>query len=279
MDKHEFLGMTADKQMWYWITEREIVRTLKEIKDPKPWTHDRIFRTTRFTNVRREDDRVTRWVRDNWRNEYVDHPDLVSMLIFARMVNRPETLAEMDVLPAWDSEYYYYALKNRVSRGLVTWGNAYMITTCGKRMEKERYVVEVAEQAAGILPENAWLKSWFQRINQIDGMGTFLTAQVIADLKNIPQHPLNSAPDFATWCASGPGSRRGINYYFGLPPETAQSEAVFQRRIAVAWTEVEPLLPAKLKDLHMQDFQNCFCEYSKYRRILDGGRAKNGYLG
>jgi hypothetical protein len=194
------------------------------------------------------------------------------------MVNRIETLKEIDFPESWDRAYLYDKLKDRVARGLVTWGNAYMITTCGKRMEKELYVVNVANDVmernmVNLLPYKSLEEThrWLQRT---DGLGSFLAAQVVADMRNACGWTHDQE-----WCASGPGSRRGINYYFGMEPEAAMSEAVFRRRIACAWEEVRPLLPAYLHDLHMQDFQNCFCEFSKYNRILNGGRAKNGYAG
>jgi hypothetical protein len=161
-----------------------------------------------------------------------------------------------------------------------------MITTCGKRMEKERYVVDVASDVMQRSMNDArnmpiTLEGWHQWLQKTDGLGSFLAAQVVADLRNAHKWGESTCgfEDAQEWCASGPGSRRGINYYFGMEPEAAMSEAVFRRRIAVAWEEVRPLLNADLQSLHMQDFQNCFCEFSKYNRILNGGRAKNGYDG
>jgi hypothetical protein len=42
-----------------------------------------------------------------------------------------------------------------------------------------------------------------------DGLGSFIAAQVVADLKYI--EPLNKRFDWQTFAASGPGSRRGLN--------------------------------------------------------------------
>ena len=50
----------------YWIKERQAIHERRKAGQPPPWTKDEILRTYRFCNVRREDDRVTRWIHENW---------------------------------------------------------------------------------------------------------------------------------------------------------------------------------------------------------------------
>ena len=63
------------KQLLYCIGEREAVRRRHDADEPRPWTKDQIFHEWSFTNVRREDDRVSDQldpgiqgieVRDRW---------------------------------------------------------------------------------------------------------------------------------------------------------------------------------------------------------------------
>jgi hypothetical protein len=77
----------------HWVSEREIIRVRKEVhKDPPAlWTHDPILRDWRFCNVRREDDRVTVWIRKNIRERFAGHEHLWFMLCAARMINWPRT--------------------------------------------------------------------------------------------------------------------------------------------------------------------------------------------
>jgi 5-hmdU DNA kinase-like protein len=58
------------------IAERELIRRRRAAGEPMPWTNDPILQTWSFTNVRREDDRVTRSVATNWREPHCDDPDL-----------------------------------------------------------------------------------------------------------------------------------------------------------------------------------------------------------
>jgi hypothetical protein len=53
------------------------------------------------------------------------------------------------------------------------------------------------------------LAYFHEQLIKFDGLGSFIAAQVIADLKYI--EPFKFAIDWWTFAASGPGSRRGLN--------------------------------------------------------------------
>ncbi|MCH9712860.1 MAG: hypothetical protein K0U20_09575, partial [Proteobacteria bacterium] len=76
------------KQMIYWITERNHIRELKECGSPKPWTNNIVMQETYFCNVNREDDKVTIWIRSNWHYDFCpEYYDLA--MIVARIFNQP----------------------------------------------------------------------------------------------------------------------------------------------------------------------------------------------
>ena len=264
----------------YWITEREHMRELKEAGEPYPYSTDEIMAHTRFTNVRREDDKVTRYLANSWwRREWSD--DMPVRMTLARMVNYIPSLEEIveayahygDLLNAAED-----VLIGRADDGLKVWSSAYTITTCGRPMGKEEYVVRhvaAAVAALGPLPSTVkTLESTHKWLMQVDGLGSFLAAQVVADLKNIPDSPLRHAPDWDTWSAPGPGSLKGLSWFY----DRKVTPSTYQQDIAAAWACIKPRLPVKLRDLHMQDVQNVFCEVSKYGRLLDGtGHARNKY--
>ena len=74
-------------QLLYFIGERKAIRIRRANGEP-PWTDDKILRDWR------EDDRVTRWIAENWRTPNADDPDLWFAMAIARFVNLPDTLAE-----------------------------------------------------------------------------------------------------------------------------------------------------------------------------------------
>jgi hypothetical protein len=134
------------------------------------------------------------------------------------------------------------------------------------------WVVQAFAQAGN--PDFTSCRETFEALVCVDGFGSFLAAQVVADLKNIKGHPLNTAPDWWTWSAHGPGSLKGLSAYFGktITPK------YYQEAIECCYDEVKPLLANYVPTLHMQDFQNCLCEFSKYARVKEGGHARNSYV-
>jgi hypothetical protein len=271
-----------DKGLAHWINERYKIFLKREAGDEKPWTDDPVLRKVRFTNVHRENDRVTRWIKDNWRQPYHDHPNIVLGMVLARMVNRPETLQIIRFPTVWgDAQRDHYkkilrALTNDPTHGPV-WGNAYLISTCGKRMLKEDYVIDsVCERVSKLQsPPQNFMHLWHDWLTCVDGLGSFLAAQVLADLKNIPSHPLHTAPDRSGWCAWGPGSLKGLSAFYGRP----STPRTFYEDIAACYAVTRPYIQNYVPFIDMQDFQNCLCEFSKYVRVWDGGRAKNSYPG
>ena len=74
----------------YWVNERSQITKKKDAGEQGPWTDDNILRDNHFTNVRREDDKVSRWLVDNLYNEYT--PSAWATILVARFVNNPVTL-------------------------------------------------------------------------------------------------------------------------------------------------------------------------------------------
>ena len=266
------------KEMLYWINEREAMRVRKEAGEKWPFSKDPIMAANRFTNVMREDDKVTKWLAENWRTPHSKHENLPTAMVLARMVNYIPSLQAIGYPLTWQPISILAALKARAATGAKVWSSAYMITTCGKRMGKEEYVVYWVCDNAMPLNEKIMAASTLQEaynlLRKVDGLGSFLAAQVIADLKNTAGTSLSQAPDWHSWSAPGPGSLKGLSAFWGITVTPSNYEFC----ITEAWATLKPELPAELQNLGMQDLQNCFCEFSKYARIKDGtGRARNGY--
>ena len=256
----------------YWINEREAMRQRRAAGIEAPWTSDPDMANVRYCNVHREDDKVTKWLRTNGVYSGVGVPVWVTVL--CRMVNRITTLAALsDAVAVRDHTEIKALLKHLRTKGAI-WGNAYTISTCGKVMDKVDYVldhvVHAVSQSTFIFDT---LASTHRQLMRIDGLGSFLAAQVVADLKNTPGHPLQAAPDWWTWAAPGPGSIKGLVAYFGTVVPASQ----FAGLLATATQQVTPLIANYVAPIHAQDMQNCFCEFSKYIRVREGGRARNNY--
>ena len=265
-------------ELAHWINEREAMRQRREQGVPPPWTTDPFMATVRYCNVRREDDKVTRFIRKSTVYSGYDIP--VWRVVLARMVNRISTLEAIETsVGLGDLERVRLELKELRLHGPI-WGNAYTISTCGKSMDKVDYVID---HVVGTVKaeELLWpydfksLSITFLQLTDVDGLGSFLAAQVVADLKNTPCHPLNSADDWHTWSAHGPGSLRGLAAYYGQ----SITPGNYQKAIKHCYDETMPLVMPYVGHIHMQDFQNCLCEFSKYMRVKKGeGHARNSYV-
>jgi len=251
----------------FWVNERERIRIKKNRGDPQPWTDDPILQEYRFCNVHREDDKVTQWIRDNWLRPNQHRPTLPFAACVARMVNLPETLEELGYPHKWDPNHFIEILKNRKERGEKVWTSAYMITGGFSKggESKEVIIARVLSQAHENLMNipiigGDTLAGAAEKI-KCSGIGTFLSAQVVADLKYL--EPLHWATDWHTWCAPGPGSTMGLNFLHGRNPLTSINADQFIKEV----NQVRSIISSSLNTtLCAQNTQNCLCEFSKYVR-------------
>ena len=110
------------------IREREFIRLHRVIGEPWPWTDNLILRKVGlFTNIHREDDRVTKWIAKHWRNPNADEPDLWFAMVVARFVNWPDTLAKIGFPVPWDRNQFLAVAAAIKRRGEQWESAAYMI--------------------------------------------------------------------------------------------------------------------------------------------------------
>lgn len=272
----------------YWIAERLSILRQKQAGAPRPWTADPILDRYRFCNVFREDDAVTAWISSNWRKPYAKDKDLWLAMVIARLFNLPSTLQVIHhnmftkKKVEWRPDAMKAALVHLRHNGPI-FNGAYIVSTNGRAMDKVEYLFQCV-----LLPmykdsvrlqyaKGDTLASYHARLMEYDGMGSFMAAQVVADLKNTVGQPLNKATDWYTWAASGPGSRRGMHRVLGHEDYDAGfPEAKWQAAMA----ELLPLVKRAtgIETLHAQDLQNCLCEFDKYCRAKFGqGTPKQMY--
>jgi len=270
------------------VHERHRIYVCRAAGVQKPWTKDPVLRDFRFTNVYRELDTVTAWVRENWREPNADHPDLWFAMAVARLINWPDTLAEMGFPGTWNAKAaskFMLVASERAERKEKVFTSAYIINqavTGGDGMKKADYLARVVftdlwERREFIRPRTGdMLAEFHERLMTAYGMGSFLAAQVVADTKHCL--PLKDAPDWHTWAASGPGSRRGLNILLGLDPKTPMRESLWRSTVQAVRDDFNLHYRDVLvlgSPLDAQDFQNCLCEYSKYTR----GYSRQRYEG
>ena len=273
------------ERLLYWVMKREAIRLCREAGEPPPWTSDPILRDWSFCNVRREHDRVTRWIAEHWRTPHAVDADLFFAMAVARFVNRPDTLAELEYPVPWDRDHFVTVLQAREARDDQVFGGAYIIPGGGKSGKG----VPKIEHIAGVL-DALWtrrkqlrprddnsLLGFYGRLKQMQGLGSFLAAQVVADTKYVA--PLRGARDWSTFAAPGPGSERGLNRVLGRPVEASWTEDAWRTELRKLHEAIAPDLQRMgIGELHAQDLQNCLCEVDKMERVrLGEGKPKRRF--
>jgi hypothetical protein len=285
--------MTAPnyEPLWHWVREREEIRRRKAAGlDRASWTLDPILSTYRFCNVRREDDRVTIWVRERIREPYADHPHLWLMMCIARQINWPKTLKQLIDMGAWpDSKNFQPAemtavLNNWKMVGEKVYTGAYMISApAQKGADKQAYIAETvigdlwrrrdvfARHFVGGDPS---LRRTHELIMRSNGWGQFMAYQAVVDMRFTGL--LRHAGDALSWAAAGPGTLRGLNRIHGRPVDASlsQMQALKEMRaiydIAFENTRVE---------MDFSDVPNILCETDKYLRVKNGeGKPRALYV-
>lgn len=272
----------------YWIKEREAIRIAKERGDPQPWTEDQFLQAYRFCNVRRRDDRVSRWLLENLYIDH-DHPLLWLQACVARWINWPPTLQEIEDMwnydtlkPAWFAEVGNI-IDARVDRGEKAWTGAYMIHSLQSPMGKGLWLLTKAIQP--LYDDKAKFEEFFKREDRtveqamklFDGAfnhGSFMAGQIVADWTYTPL--LQSASDLYTWAPVGPGSSRGMNKLHERPKDRLMKQDQFTDELQELMTsmfDAAEFIPS----LTAHDIQNCLCEWDKYTRLESGGQVRARY--
>lgn len=272
-------------EVFEFAKERHSIYLRRAAGQASPFTTDPILAKYRFCNIYRELDTVTDWLRRSWREPHADDPDLWFAFVVARHMNNIPFMEGMDGPPLpWDPARFKRYAARRQCAGEKVFSAAYMIGTRHKG-SKTDYLADMVfsplwEQRDWIRPlPGSTLNSFHMMLGQFYGLASFMSAQVVADIKYT--EPLKSASDWHTFAASGPGSRRGLNRVLGRPVRSPWSEDEWRLRLAELRTELLPRFRAEgWEEPHAQDVQNTLCEFDKMERArLGEGRPKQIFRG
>jgi len=289
--------VASEKPLIYWAVERERIRLKKEAGLPPPWTEDRILRQYRFCNVRRRDDKVSRWLCDRVLQEFHIETNLRNFLLFSafcRWVNWPPTINAIldEGMFKIGRPMDWTAIGSRVDElqrtGVKAWTGAYMVRAKpgdGDRgkgrfvaedvIEKsltpvlDRLVMEVKE------PHRSRQVVW-ETLEGCLNWGSFMAGQVVADWGYTSL--LKDAYDTNTWAPMGPGSKRGLNRLLGRPVKHKITQMEWESLLPALHIDLLAALGPGYEDLTLHDVQNCLCEVDKYLRVQYGeGRPRATY--
>lgn len=263
------------------IKERYAIYERRKAGQPWPWTDDPILRAYRFCNVHRNNDTQTRLIHDHWLTPHSGERDLWFAMVVARLVNWWPSLQDIGYPVPWKPEKFKAAMSRRKLEREKLFTSAYMVradaVVSGSKADylADYTLKDLWEARALIRPRKGdTLAGFHTRLMQYRDMGSFLSAQVIADVKYAKGSPLSEATDKDDWAAPGPGSLRGLNVVLGRSPDFPWKKGEWETQFRLLQSVMRPLLKkAEVPFVDGQNLQNCLCEISKHAR----GYSRNKY--
>lgn len=263
---HPELDEIMLKEFINMVKTRYRIHVFKDVlKKPKPWTKNPIMQQYKFTNVRREHDKQTRYLIDN----IVNNPNLtledkiVNCFMF-RAWNNWDTYSSLG-LPADAQRLYDPAFKESIrpiykrlsedAPGRLWWSSAYNQGgtkhawkfpdgdgyKAKKESEAKKYPEWEADIPLRVFHVGVWLgkqnivekllnskdqQECFEVIRSVRGFADFLAYQVFVDLTYIPEFPF-SENEFTI---AGPGCRKGLDILFKDKDKMTYEECLFWLR-------------------------------------------------
>lgn len=317
---HPVINYENAAHLLEFITERYKIHLKKDVmQKPAPWTKNPILQEFKFTNVRREHDRQSRYLIKNIsQNSKLSLREKLLNTIMFRAWNNFETFHDLG--GAWTEEQlsnpefkeeirplYHKLCKKDPNR--LWWSSAYIQGGCKAAWRKSDILKEVEKDIPlRVFHIGIWMSQLhtidkilssktqeevFNTLKELRGISDFLAYQVFVDFTYISDFPF-SENEFTV---AGPGCRKGLDYLFTDRDGMTYEEAIFWVRdnaaemfkqckskglTKLSW---EPNLlfsdlPESDRHLNVMCLENCFCELSKYIRAVTGtGRPRNKYRG
>ncbi len=270
------------------MAEREQLRLKKETGAPWPWSNDPILNEFKFTNVKREDDRTTRWMRSNWTGPHGNRPagEIIFNCALFRYFGTAEFAEALGWQETWNPDHCVALAKERSGKGMRVFTGAYIIPTLGHRGPKSEAVAHLIltplwaarERLASLaLLTQSWEKVGAE-LRALPGFGGtgFMTKEVLQDVMQTPV--LSGAIDRNTWCPAGPGARRGLNRIHQRPIDQRVRETQLLEEMKELFEKSKSAMPEFMPELELHDIQFQLCEFDKYERVRMGeGRPKARY--
>lgn len=276
--------------LYSFMRARELIRLRKENGTPWPWTDDPILREYKFTNVKREHDRTTRQLNDEFYSQHRSAPLRTQLfncamfryfgtIEFARAVGWQRTFAPTDIK---------HVARQRLRAGERVFTGAYMITNCGQTGPKVDIVVnqflsgvwDYSDALVRIMRRSRSWQNTIECLMNVRGFGGsgFMAKEVILDTMFTSIWDGKLPIDYNTWCPAGPGARRGINRLLGRPKKQRLDPKFALSVMRSVHAEQDEHWPDSWPELSLHDVQFQLCEFDKYERTrLGEGRPRSRY--
>lgn len=264
------------------VQERFRVAQRRAAGQPPPWTEDTVLQREHFTNVHREMDPGTIFIRR--RIAPLSGPTATfRALVYRRGLTEEAYAAVEDTLSVDDFHSPLY--RRRLRQLSSPWTPAYTVSNMNRRGDKVDIVadtlIDSARQLAkwrdaGVLGSLESVRMLVDLLAGLPGTGRFIAYQAVMDLQ-LAGH-IDPTDDW--WAQVGPGSEAGLQILHGARPRDETDGAIQINRVRdhlnepgrLSGVEGQPLPP-----LSAADTQNVLCEFSKYWKVLKTGKSRRRF--
>jgi hypothetical protein len=276
----------------HYVSERYKIHLMKDVeKKPFPWTKDMILSMYRFTNIRREQDKNSRYLIDLMKTHgnRLTYNMLCNIMVF-RLFNKIETYEllggwidfenydeeKIRTLLASAPEGYHYFTNAYMSSGMKAAFNRYMPEEKMSVMNIPNVVYKFGKDLYERLKKTNSPQEFIEVLKFLNGINNFLAYQIFVDCTYLPEFPW-SENEFVL---SGPGCSRGLNHLFKYRDGLTDEELLFWLRdncpITPEWCmEHMTDLPEYDRVMNVMSLENCMCELSKYMKVkTNSGRPR-----
>jgi len=270
--------------------ERQKIYIKKKAGEPKPWTEDKIFQSSRFCNVFREQDKTSVFIKTNIIDKYRDDPNNWKRIIIARFFSRLDTLQDLEEHGEMESvETMLKGIERRRQLSLPVHTHSFFVGRASPDhptyLRPFNLVKKLEMSGDSKVFKGSSLEKAYLTLREYSWNGSFMSYQYVCDLAYDEQYLLN-ATDHDTFIAFGPGSQRGMNRILTGEPywDTDVDFVSFCVELLSLWRQyvtdtVKEDAHEDMKrfyNLHLCNVQHWLCEYDKYKR---GGSSKRRYEG
>lgn len=307
----EYLGLNVDKNKVlsanplfnkenlehyrHYVIERQNVLKKRQQGLPPMWTEDKIIQNNRFTNIRRENDKVSKWLIKNIStNKNLDLEDKIWRTIIFRMYNTIYTaeLIDLSNIDFWNNIDKNSKLLEQVNKDSLVYTNAYRIVqvkSIYKKFYPDRhhrchillYFSDLRSKLNGCILDELEFNAesaYFWITHNVYGAGAFLAYQIFVDFTYIPEYPISENH----FVVAGPGCRTGLDFLFedsdGLSPEELLFwiKNNFNKIFGDNYSPEELFSnePEENRNWNIMSIENILCEFSKYCYVLEGKHKK-----
>lgn len=277
------------KRFFDFMNERQRIYLARKGGATWPWTKDKILQEWKFTNVYRQQDRVTVELGKRLKAlRTKNNEDIIFHVAMFRIFNWPPTydalFRTMVDGRIWGEHRANQALLKRKVANRKIFTGAYMMTGSGsdgghKHETANRTLSLIWKDRESIAQyirssmRMSTTTSWFTRYPMISD---FVGYEFACDLRHTKV--LKGAVDIYTWANSGPGAKRGI---LRIANQNVHARITNHEALSCMRTLLNQsvmYLKGYMQILEMRDIEHTLCEFDKYQRILnDEGRPRSRY--